>query len=157
MSVSGTIAIIENSGLVQVDPTDPERIIRWSGQVIGDATAGNTIGNCLIPAGFAFMPISFGSDYEVAGQDFIWTILIRGAVQVVRAGVPGLAVLTVSNSAEFITRRPVIYTDDGIIVQCITENTADLDVFNIVGSGYLWSQSTVRQLPFRFLWPATIG
>lgn len=156
MSVTAA-ATLTRRDLVQVSDLDPEIEFVISGSVTGDATGGTSLLTATFPAGFAIMPITFGSFLadSSAVHDFRWDVNGGGDVLTV-SGQAGRLIDGIFFSEEFSPKNCYLIDRDDVVVQVFTNNV-DTKVHQIRGFAYGWSLQFARNLPKKFFWPGTMG
>ncbi len=155
MSVTGAVALIRNTGLIQVSDLDPKRLLLWTGSVVGDATGGSLQGTATVPDGLAVLPLHFGATFNDADQDFEWEVLAEG-LRLAVSGVEGFNVAAVSVCGEYRPLAGTIIAEPTITFRCTVTNV-DTKIMTPFIYAYAWDLQTARNLPFKFLWPGTLG
>ena len=155
MSVTATIAVVEDRGLIQRSRVDPQRVMRWVGTGTGDGTGGFLRGNCLVPAGNAALFVSISAISSIIDQNFSVSIT-DGANPMFVNGYSGFNSQTSSFMQGFMPPC-ILYDYDGLMARIEIDNPNVTETLSVFTVAYLWDMQTARNLPFKLLWPATLG
>ncbi len=159
MSVASTIAPSESQNLVQVSDLDPETLIRFSGTVVADASAGILQLNCQAPIDKSVLWVyASAATLNASTTDFQYNVLVEGLI-VFRHGVEGFQ--TGGNSLAAGFKPPGILLNPQAPgaraeIQIICDNVLG---DNMIGEafGFIWDAQVGRNLPQKFFWPGTLG
>lgn len=156
MSVSIEIPLTQNLGLVQVHGADPKKLLKWSGLIVADASAGTLTGTCNVPTDLAIIWLAVSVQIQGTTANNVSFGFVEDGAGFLFGGVDASRLVDsfIAPSALELPAPLILFGDD-LSVVVILENNDTEDV-GVRASALAWDQETARNLPQRFFWPGIV-
>jgi len=159
VSVTTTIALVEQRPLVRVNELDPQTLFRWDGEVSADMSGGFLQGDCFAPVNMSVLWILVGGQITSSStSDAFFTVLLDD-VALFSHSVIGHIVNTNNRLESW--RPPQLLINPQVPgtrahMNIICDNV-DGDDLQPECLAFGWDADVGRNLPQKFFWPGSLG